>query len=84
MRRQSRDCIYLHTDRGAALADFICSRYGLEVPLSFSMPKVEQLPDTNQGRPAHHRAPYYNEGGTAWPARLWVRNSSESALISSS
>lgn len=31
-------CVYLHTDRHAALLDFIASRYGIEAPLSFTMP----------------------------------------------
>jgi hypothetical protein len=36
--------VYLKWDRYSALADWITSRNGLEVPLSFTMPEAKTLP----------------------------------------
>jgi hypothetical protein len=40
---QHDTCVYLNWDRASALADFILSRYGLEVPLSFDMPSAREI-----------------------------------------
>ena len=69
MARWRRPCVYLHTNKGAALADYICGRYGLEVPHNYEVPLVKDLPDTNDGLPQTWRSKYYTDGGAAWPAR---------------
>lgn len=66
-------CVYLYNDRLAAMADYLCSRYGLEVPVSFEVPTVQFLPDDNANLPVHHHTRHYKDGGCAWPARWIVR-----------
>lgn len=41
---RTQECVYLGWDRGSAMADFILSRYPLEVPFDFVVPTVVELP----------------------------------------
>lgn len=70
---QRTNCIYL-MPRTEALATHITKSYGLEVPPDWEWPfSIEELPDTNDGLPASQRLKYYSEGGMAWPARTFIR-----------
>lgn len=64
--------VYLRTSRVAALADWITRRYGLEVPINYILPATQELRDTNDGLPMHHRIRYYSDGGLAWPERVMI------------
>ena len=36
--------VYLRWDRYSAMADYLVRRYGIEVPMSFAVPQVRELP----------------------------------------
>lgn len=66
-----RTAVYLGWARGAALADFIIARNGLEVSVDFEMPCCQELPDTMPKHPTRSER-YYTEGGAHWQRRQIV------------
>lgn len=64
--------IYLTSDKYTALADWILSRYGYEVPCDFKMPDdIKFLPDNLPPKPVSPTAAYYADGGVYWQDR-WL------------
>ena len=68
-RAWRKSCIYIKHDKYTAMADFITTRYGLEVPFEIELPKARFLADTMPKRPISEK--YQNEGGSEWPDR-WL------------